>query len=164
MLYMSGDAPAAVRLQGVYVSDQEIQNITRYWKSQITAEDTAARPINALVVDNTVVEPSRSVIEGNERTQAQQAFWDTDMKQGSGGSSGSGSSREDEVAEDQEDVLYEEAVDMVRRLGKASVSLLQRRLRIGYTRSARLIDRMEEEGIIGPAVEGAKPREVLTMK
>ncbi|MEP6985916.1 MAG: DNA translocase FtsK, partial [Chloroflexota bacterium] len=163
MLYMSGDAPAAVRLQGVYVSDQEIQNITRYWKSQITAEDTAARPINALVVDNTVVEPSRSVIEGNERTQAQQAFWDTDMKQGSGGSGGS-TSREDEVAEDQEDVLYEEAVDMVRRLGKASVSLLQRRLRIGYTRSARLIDRMEEEGIIGPAVEGAKPREVLTMK
>ncbi len=163
MLYMSGDAPAALRLQGVYVSDQEIQNITRYWKSQITAEDAAARPINALVVDNTVAEPSRSVVEGNERAQAQQAFWDTDMKQGSGGN-GSGSSREDEVSDDQEDVLYEEAVDMVRRLGKASVSLLQRRLRIGYTRSARLIDRMEEEGIIGPAVEGAKPREVLPLK
>lgn len=164
MLYMSGDAPAALRLQGVYVSDQEIQNITRYWKSQITADDVAARPINALVVDNTVAEPSRSVVEGNERTQAQQAFWDTDMKSGSSGGNGSGRNGEDDVPDDQEDVLYEEAVEMVRRLGKASVSLLQRRLRIGYTRSARLIDRMEEEGIIGPAVEGAKPREVLTMK
>jgi len=164
MLYMSGDAPAALRLQGVYVSDQEIQNITRYWKSQITADDVAARPISALVVDNTVVEPSRAVVEGNERAQAQQAFWDTDMKSGSSASNGGGRAGEDDVADDQEDVLYEEAVDMVRRLGKASVSLLQRRLRIGYTRSARLIDRMEEEGIIGPAVEGAKPREVLPMK
>jgi len=51
--------------------------------------------------------------------------------------------------------LYEEAVEMVRRLNKASVSLLQRRLRIGYTRAARLIDRMEEEKIVGPAVEGS---------
>ncbi len=163
MLYMSGDAPAALRLQGVYVSDQEIQNITRYWKSQITAEDVGARPINALVVDNTVVEPSRSVIEGNERSQAQQAFWDNN-KGAFGGSSSNGHNGDEDASGDQEDVLYEEAVEMVRRLGKASVSLLQRRLRIGYTRSARLIDRMEEEGIIGPAVEGAKPREVLPMK
>lgn len=163
MLYMSGDAPAALRLQGVYVSDQEIQNITRYWKSQMTAEDTPARPISALVVDNTVAEPSKAVIEGNERSQAQQAFWDTDMKS-STTVTGNGKGGDDDVPDDQEDVLYEEAVDMVRRLGKASVSLLQRRLRIGYTRSARLIDRMEEEGIIGPAVEGAKPREVLPMK
>ncbi len=160
MLYMSGDAPAALRLQGVYVSDQEIQNITRYWKSQITADDVSARPISALVVDNTIVEPSRSVVAGNERSQAQQAFWDTDMKSGTTTTNGGSDSSSD----DQEDVLYEEAVEMVRRLGKASVSLLQRRLRIGYTRSARLIDRMEEEGIVGPAVEGAKPREVLTMK
>ncbi len=165
MLYMSGDAPAALRLQGVFVSDQEIQNIVRYWKSQITADDAAARPINALVVDNTVAEPSRAVIEGNERAQAQQAFWDTDMKSGASAGNGNGRNNDgDNVSEDQEDVLYEEAVDMVRRLGKASVSLLQRRLRIGYTRSARLIDRMEEEGIIGPAVEGAKPREVLPLK
>ncbi|MBI1278735.1 MAG: DUF87 domain-containing protein [Anaerolineaceae bacterium] len=164
MLYMSGDAPAALRLQGVYVSDQEIQNITRYWKSQISADDVAARPISALVVDNTVVEPSRSVVAGSERVQAQQAFWDTDMKSNTSAGNGSGRGGDDDASDDQEDVLYEEAVDMVRRLGKASVSLLQRRLRIGYTRSARLIDRMEEEGIIGPAVEGAKPREVLPMK
>ena len=50
---------------------------------------------------------------------------------------------------------------MVRRLNKASVSLLQRRMRIGYTRAARLIDMMEDQGIVGPAQDGSKPREVL---
>ena len=64
---------------------------------------------------------------------------------------------------DGEDEMYEQAVELVRRLNKASVSLLQRRLRIGYTRAARLIDTMEERGIVGPATEGSKPREVLTM-
>ena len=59
--------------------------------------------------------------------------------------------------------MYEEAVELVRRLNKASVSLLQRRLRIGYTRAARLIDVMEEQGIVGPATEGSKPREVLPL-
>ena len=71
---------------------------------------------------------------------------------------------DDNIPDDQEDELYEEAVEMVRRLNKASVSLLQRRLRIGYTRAARLIDRMEEERIVGPAVEGSKPREVLPLR
>ena len=62
---------------------------------------------------------------------------------------------------DERDELYEQAVEMVRRLNKASVSLLQRRMRIGYTRAARLIDMMEDEGVIGPAQDGSKPREVL---
>jgi S-DNA-T family DNA segregation ATPase FtsK/SpoIIIE len=53
---------------------------------------------------------------------------------------------------------------MVRRLKKASVSLLQRRLRIGYTRAARLVDKMEADGIVGPPTEGSKPREVLPFK
>ena len=65
---------------------------------------------------------------------------------------------------DGEDELYEQSVEMVRRLNKASVSLLQRRLRIGYTRAARLIDMMEERGIVGPATEGSKPREVLPVR
>ena len=63
-----------------------------------------------------------------------------------------------------EDELYEQAVELVQRLGKASISLLQRRLRIGYTRAARLIDRMETDGIVGPSTEGSKPREVLKFK
>jgi len=59
-----------------------------------------------------------------------------------------------------DDNMYEEAKDLVIATGKASASFLQRRLRIGYARAARLLDIMEEQGVVGPA-EGAKPREVL---
>ncbi len=60
-----------------------------------------------------------------------------------------------------DDDLYEDAVETVKNAGKASASLLQRRLRIGYARAARLLDLMEEQGIVGPA-DGAKPRTVLS--
>jgi DNA segregation ATPase FtsK/SpoIIIE-like protein len=60
-----------------------------------------------------------------------------------------------------EDELMPEAIAMVRQINKASTSLLQRRFRIGYTRSARLIDNMEELGIIGPPTGTSKAREVL---
>ena len=59
------------------------------------------------------------------------------------------------------DDLMPEAIAMVRKLKKASTSLLQRRFRIGYTRAARLIDAMEERGIIGPPTGTSKAREVL---
>jgi DNA segregation ATPase FtsK/SpoIIIE-like protein len=165
MLYMSGDSPAPLRLQGVYVSDTEINNIVRYWRAQVTDEDIASRPINQLVLDNTVVDSARSVASGSDRSQIQQAFWDRDRDTGPSSSvtSGLGSSNGDEDGDGVDDELYEEAVEMVRRLNKASVSLLQRRLRIGYTRAARLIDMMEEQGIVGPATEGSKPREVLPL-
>ncbi|NJL94100.1 MAG: DNA translocase FtsK, partial [Anaerolineae bacterium] len=64
-------------------------------------------------------------------------------------------------AEDDEDELFDEAVKVVRSLNKASISLLQRRLRIGYTRAARLIDMMEARGIIDEADSSSKPRSVL---
>jgi DNA segregation ATPase FtsK/SpoIIIE-like protein len=63
------------------------------------------------------------------------------------------------VKEDSDDELFEEAVKVVREAKKASASLLQRRLAVGYARAARLIDIMEEKGIVGPG-DGAKPREV----
>src|SRR5690606_17199286 len=59
-----------------------------------------------------------------------------------------------------EDELYDQAVQVVIEAKQASVSLLQRRMRIGYTRAARLIDAMEASGVVGP-YEGSKPREVL---
>lgn len=62
-----------------------------------------------------------------------------------------------------DDEMYLEAVEVVREAGKASASLLQRRLKVGYARAARLLDLMEENGLIGPG-EGAKPREVYTDK
>jgi S-DNA-T family DNA segregation ATPase FtsK/SpoIIIE len=69
--------------------------------------------------------------------------------------------KDHEVTEQEEvdDELYPQAVQVVVEAKTASVSLLQRRLRIGYTRAARLIDMMESHGIVGP-YEGSKPREV----
>ncbi|HWB86956.1 MAG TPA: DNA translocase FtsK [Bryobacteraceae bacterium] len=67
---------------------------------------------------------------------------------------------EGESANDDQDPLYEEAVRMVLQIGKASTSTLQRHLRLGYGRAARLLDMMQRDGIIGPP-DGSKPREVL---
>ena len=95
--------------------------------------------------------PANSAVDAPGGGQA--AFWDMGPAQGktAGGS-----------ANPDEDELYQPAVDMVRRLEKASISLLQRRLRIGYTRAARLMDMMEERGVVGPPKEGSsKPRDVL---
>jgi S-DNA-T family DNA segregation ATPase FtsK/SpoIIIE len=61
---------------------------------------------------------------------------------------------------DRDDPAYEDAVRVVLEMGKASTSILQRRLRLGYGRAARLLDVMQREGIIGPP-DGSKPREVL---
>jgi S-DNA-T family DNA segregation ATPase FtsK/SpoIIIE len=66
-----------------------------------------------------------------------------------------------EKENEMEDDLLPEAIEMVRELNKASTSLLQRRFRIGYTRAARLIDYMEDKGIIGPPTGTSKAREVL---
>jgi S-DNA-T family DNA segregation ATPase FtsK/SpoIIIE len=66
-----------------------------------------------------------------------------------------------EEMKEEKDPVYTEAVDLIRRQGRASISMLQRRLRIGYTRAARLIEEMEGEGIVGPATGGSKAREVL---
>jgi S-DNA-T family DNA segregation ATPase FtsK/SpoIIIE len=72
--------------------------------------------------------------------------------------------RERTELEDQEhDEKYDEAVAFVARTGQASISLIQRKMRIGYNRAARIIEQMEEEGIVGPS-DGVKPREVLIHK
>jgi S-DNA-T family DNA segregation ATPase FtsK/SpoIIIE len=78
-----------------------------------------------------------------------------------GGSSGSGDAVEGE--EEVDDELYHDAVRVVCEMGRASTSTLQRRLRVGYGRAARLIDLMEKDGIVGPP-DGSKPREVLKKK
>ncbi len=69
--------------------------------------------------------------------------------------------KEDEVnGEDLDDEKYQEAVEFVETKGEASISMVQRRFRIGYNRAARIIERMEREGVVGPS-DGVKPREVL---
>jgi S-DNA-T family DNA segregation ATPase FtsK/SpoIIIE len=177
MLYMSGDSPAPQRLQGVYVSDNEITNITRYWRTQTSPDDLVSPGLSSFRLAE---EPRQeaSAPWGSPRANdsrlsqppQQKAFWDDELSgsANSASSVGRGAARDDDddmddddVSVDGEDAMYDEAVELVRRLNKASVSLLQRRLRIGYTRAARLIDLMEERGVVGPPTEGSKPREVL---
>ena len=81
---------------------------------------------------------------------------DENVAGGSASGSGSGADAGDEVDDD----LYQDAVRVVCEMGRASTSTLQRRLRVGYGRAARLIDLMEKDGIVGPA-DGSKAREVL---
>jgi len=70
---------------------------------------------------------------------------------------------EAEEAEDMNDEKYEEAIGFVHEKGEASISMIQRRFRIGYNRAARIVERMEREGVVGPST-GIKPREVLRRK
>jgi S-DNA-T family DNA segregation ATPase FtsK/SpoIIIE len=67
---------------------------------------------------------------------------------------------EEENGEEMDDEKYQEAVDFVMSKGEASISMVQRRFRIGYNRAARIIERMERGGVVGPS-DGVKPREVF---
>ncbi len=150
MLFQSPEAVAPQRMQGVYVSDEEITRITSFWRTQLSQKagsDALASVGREIALG---AEEGRGARVGRRSSQppAQQAaLWDTEEMEDGDGSG--------------EDELYGQAVELVQSLRKASISLLQRQLRIGYTRAARLIDRMEEDGIIGPAQEGSKPREVI---
>ena len=73
---------------------------------------------------------------------------------------GKGASAAADTESSDEDELLPAAVDVVLETGQASVSMLQRRLKLGYSRAARLVDQMEERGIVGP-FEGSKPRQLL---
>lgn len=129
MLFQSPDASAPVRLQGVYVSDSEIQRLVDYWR-------TAAATAVAGQSQNPAID---TFPPGVPLHQA--PLWDDQEEDG--------------------DPLLKEAIDLVRREGRASITMLQRRFRIGYTRAARLVDAMEEKQIISPAMPNSQVREVL---
>jgi S-DNA-T family DNA segregation ATPase FtsK/SpoIIIE len=126
MLYMSPESGQPLRLQGVFVSDQELQKLVRHWKGVRGVDDAKETAPEPLV---------------------QQPLWE--------------GMRQETKEKFPEDVLLGDAIDVVQEAGRGSISLLQRRLRIGYTRAARLIDLMEEKGIVGPAAGGSHAREVL---
>jgi S-DNA-T family DNA segregation ATPase FtsK/SpoIIIE len=119
MLFQAPDAPASIRLQGTFVSDNEILSLVSYWQSFVPS--TKLAPTVAGGIPDAL--PSGVPL-------VQIPLWD-DMQ-----------------AQDDRDPLLEEAIDLSRRQGRASVSMLQRRLRIGYTRASRLVEAMQEKGII----------------
>lgn len=116
MLYMPMGASKPIRVQGAFMSDQEVEAIVNYVRGQGQAE-----------YDESLVPEVGDEVQETEEVQ---------------------------------DELFDQAVQIVLEAKQASVSLLQRRMRVGYTRAARLIDSMEARGIVGP-YEGSKPREVL---
>ncbi|MEH7234713.1 DNA translocase FtsK [Bacillus sp. JJ1562] len=114
MLFLPVGASKPVRVQGAFLSDDEVEEIVNFVISQ-------------------------------QKAQYQEEMIPTDTV---------------ETTEEVDDELYDDAVQLVIEMQTASVSMLQRRFRIGYTRAARLIDAMELRGIVGP-YEGSKPRAVL---
>lgn len=164
MLFQAPDAAAPARLQGVYVSDTELNRLVSHWKGIRPIEPEKTR------LENTLTSASPTARIGKVKSRKEK-YGPPKGASASGSQSGSGGNFWDKVApapdttrtrsSDEVDELYDESVAVVRRLKKASVSLLQRQLRIGYTRAARLIDVMEERGVVGPAQSGSKPRKVI---
>lgn len=125
MLFAPVGSTKPLRVQGCYVSDDEISSIVEFVKKAKS------------------IEYDEKVIEEIERNAASESKGDD-----SGDSEGGG------------DPMIDEAIKCVVEAGQASTSLLQRRLRLGYARAGRLIDEMEQLGVVGPH-EGSKPRQVL---
>ncbi len=120
MLYTPPDQAKPTRIQGAFVTDEEVNQLINFIKGQGEAEyqeEVLSQPVS--VSGNSVL------VDGEER-----------------------------------DELFQKAADLIRSAGKASASLLQRKLKIGYARAARVIDQLEAARIVGPG-EGSKPREVI---
>ena len=132
LLYLSASSPKPKRIQGVFISESEVKRVVKFIKSQ-------------------------KIEENGEESDLEQELSERDKAT----INDQGKLEFDDVADSSEvDELYESAKEEVIRAGKGSASFLQRRLRIGYARAARLLDMLEERGIVGPA-EGSKPREVF---
>ncbi len=140
MLYLSPEAAAPVRLQGCFVSDKEIDRIVSYWREQ-AVETAGAEP------DETEAEPEAAASASPEAPPAGRAPWDEMLAR-------------EAVVEDK-DGQIEQAIAIVKKYGNASASLLQRKMRLGYPRAARLMDELRQMGIVGREQTGGKTREVF---
>ncbi|MDR1447242.1 MAG: DNA translocase FtsK [Treponema sp.] len=119
MLYAGAVDPFPVRMQGAFVSEEEVESVVEYVK-------TLGQPD---YIDDEI-------------------FYDEEEDEGSS------------LFTEGEDPLYDKALEIVLQQGKASASYIQRRLKIGYNRAARLVEEMEVHGVVGPA-QGSRPRELL---
>lgn len=119
LLFLPIDANKPTRVQGCYVSEEEVERIVQFWKAQAPPQY--------------ILDPASAVIEREEARL---------------------------LVEETEDPFWEDAVRWVAERGQASTSMLQRRFSIGFQRASRLLDMMEERGIVAPR-DGPRPREVL---
>ncbi|OGN31804.1 MAG: hypothetical protein A3I32_01905 [Candidatus Yanofskybacteria bacterium RIFCSPLOWO2_02_FULL_45_10] len=131
MLFQAGDTAKPRRIQGSFVSEKEVRDVVKFVSAQ-------AEEVDEETIEEQTAGGAKLEIDMDKEVSESMAV--------DGGEEG--------------DTLYQEAKAVVIQAGKASASLLQRRLKVGYARAARLLDLLEENGIIGPG-EGAKPREVF---
>ena len=132
MLYAPLGQGKPKRVQGCFITDNEVQDVVTFIKDSSEAEYS----------DSVMAEIDKKAAES-----------------GKSGSGSSGSTAAETESSDGDEMLPA-AVDVVLETGQASVSMLQRRLKLGYARAARIMDEMEERGLVGP-FEGSKPRQLL---
>jgi S-DNA-T family DNA segregation ATPase FtsK/SpoIIIE len=119
MLFQAPDAAAPVRIQTAFISDLEINRLAAYWRGFTVSHAAPERPDQSAAFQTKKGVPLK-----------QAPLWE-------------------EMEEERDlDPKFDEAVEIVREEGQASISMLQRKMRIGYTRAARIIDKMEEKGIV----------------
>ena len=132
MLYAPIGNGKPLRVQGCFVSDEEVEAVASYVKDNFNTN-----------YDQSVIEEiERKALQAEKKTEA---------------------APEANVDETDGDEMLPAAVDVILETGQASVSMLQRRLKLGYARAARIVDEMEEKGIVGP-FQGSKPRSILITK
>lgn len=135
MLFKSVSMPKPTRVQGCWISDKEVERVVDFLKNkfELDYDDDVMKE----------VERQAELVKGNDKSSDSVGFESGDI----------------DVSDDK----LEDAIRIVVENGQASVSTLQRKLKLGYGRAARLVDVMEEMGIVGPS-QGSKPREVLMTK
>ena len=136
MLYAPLGEGKPKRVQGCFISSEEIERVVNFVKENGETD-----------YDESVIDKINAAVAEKEK----------------GSGKGGGNAAPDQNAADDVDELLPAAIDVVMETGQASVSMLQRRLKLGYSRAARIVDEMETRGIVGP-FEGSKPRQLLITK
>ena len=136
MLYAPLGEGKPKRVQGCFISSEEIERVVNFVKENGETD-----------YDESVIDKINAAVAEKEK----------------GSAKGGGNAAPEQNAADEADELLPAAIDVVMETGQASVSMLQRRLKLGYSRAARIVDEMETRGIVGP-FEGSKPRQLLITK
>lgn len=136
MLYAPLGEGKPKRVQGCFISSEEIERVVNFVKENGETD-----------YDESVIDKINAAVAEKEK----------------GNAKSSGNTPSEQSAADEGDEMLPAAIDVVMETGQASVSMLQRRLKLGYSRAARIVDEMETRGIVGP-FEGSKPRQLLITK
>jgi S-DNA-T family DNA segregation ATPase FtsK/SpoIIIE len=171
MLFNAADSPRVFRVQGTHLSDEEVEHIVRFWRTAEppaepdTPGDKAPSPRVTERINMDDLEPElakvdrlpvfpREPVPHTDHGQSTHAPTDDD------GEVAGMQPIAEYLSTGEQDALLPEAIKLVQQHKRASASLLQRRLRIGYSKASQLIEMLEQQGIVGPADEG-RSREVL---